>query len=145
VRRYIAATFVTIIVTVLLTSAAVVWAQDDEVTLAGLAEQVTGLAGQVTALVDRVTALEERLAPAMTETGVCVQYADGQIQRETVTAYLATFEEDVDSSLISLEAVHYDSESGLTTYNFEELFADRSVTETWNGCEFVGVGEWVEE
>ncbi len=51
----------------------------------------------------------------MTEDGVCVQYADGQLQRETVIAYLVAFEEDIDSGLISLKAVHCDSESELAT------------------------------
>ncbi len=136
-KRYMAATFLATIVTVLLTSAAVVWAQDEELTLAGVAEQLN-------ALVDRVTTIEERLEPVTTTDGVCVQYSHNQLQRETITKYLNAFEEDV-GSLVTLKSVRYSTDSGLTTYHFEEAFTDRSVTETWNGCEFVDTGEWVEE
>lgn len=136
-KLYIAATFLAIIVTVLLTSAAIVWAQDEELTLAGLAEKLT-------ALVERVTVIEERLEPVTTTDGVCVQYSHNQLQRETITKYLDAFEEDV-GSLVTLKSVRYNTESGLTSYHFEEAFTDRSVTETWYGCEFVDTGKWVEE
>ncbi len=117
---------------------AALWAQDEELTLAGLAEQLA-------ALTDRVTAVEAKLEPITTDGGVCVQYAKGQLQRETVTKYLDAFDENIESSHISLDAVHYDIEEGLTIYHFSQLFADRTVTETWRGCEFLDVGEWVEE
>ena len=54
---------------------AALWAQDEELTLAGLAEQIT-------ALTDRVTAVEAKLEPITTGGGVCVQYARRQLQRE---------------------------------------------------------------
>ena len=109
----------------------------DELTLESLAETVT-------ALTERVAAVEAKLEPVTTADGVCIQYSNGQLQRETVTKYLDAFEENV-GSLVSLKAVHHDGENGLTIYHFEEAFTDRSVTETWRACEFLDVGEWVEE
>ena len=89
-KLYIAATFLAIIVTVLLTSAAIVCAQDEELTLDGLAEQLT-------ALVERVTVIEERLEAVTTTDCVCVHNGKHQLQRETITKYLDAFEEDVGS------------------------------------------------
>lgn len=110
----------------------------DELTLEGLAEQVA-------ALVERVEAVEAKLAPITTEDGVCVQYANGQVQRETVTKYFDAYEENLETSRLRLVAIQFGTETGLTVYHFEEVFADRSVTETWRGCEFLDVGEWQEE
>ena len=129
---------ITIVVALFALLPAALWAQDEELTLAGLAEQLA-------ALTDRVTAVEAKLEPLTTDGGVCVQYADGQLQRETVTKYLDTFDENIESSHISLDAVHYNTEEGLTIYHFSQLFADRTVTETWRGCEFLDVGEWEED
>ena len=127
---------ITIVVALFALLPAALLAQD-ELTLEGLAEQIT-------ALTDRVTAVEAKLEPLTTDGGVCVQYAKGQLQRETITKYLDAFEENV-GSLVSLKAVHHDTENGITIYHFDEGFTDRSVTETWRGCEFLDVGEWEEE
>lgn len=116
---------------------AVVLAQDEDLTLAGLAEQLTALA-------DRVTAIEARLAPT-TEDGACVQYSGKHLQRETTTAYLDAFDEDMDSNQLILRSVRYDTEAGLTNYHFELIFDDRLVIERWRGCEFAGHSEWIEE
>ncbi len=59
--------------------------------------------------------------------------------------HLDTFEAHRNSSLIAPEAVCYDAENGVTIYPLSEAFAARIVTETWRSCEFLDVGEWVEE
>ena len=129
----------------------VLLAQDD-LTLQGLAEviadvveEVADLAEQLTALASRVTAIEESLTPAVTGDGVCVQYSRQQLQRETITAYLDAFDEDIENSRISLQSVRYDTESGLTSYHFKIVFDDRFVVENWDGCDFAGHSEWEEE
>ena len=129
---------ITIVVALLALLPAALLAQDEELTLAGLAEQLT-------ALVDRVAAIEAKLEPVTNDDGVCIQYASGQIQRETVTKYFDTFDENLNASNTTLRAIRYDTEAGLTIYYLEEYFADRTVTETWRGCEFLDVGEWEEE
>ena len=139
-KRYIAATFVAIIVTVLLTSVAVVWAQDEELTLAGLAEQLT-------ALVERVTAIEERLEPVTTEDGVCILLTDDfDINPETATKFLDTFDAlPDDPRLIGAE---YNTETGRIGFLYRET-SDYSnlkfVTEYWEGCQFAGSSDWTQE
>lgn len=139
-KRFITATFVATIMIVLLTSAAVVWAQDEELTLAGLAEQLN-------ALVARVTAVEERLDPVTTEDGVCILLKDDfDISPETATKFLDTFDAlPDDPRLIGAE---YNSETGRIGFFYRESSDFRNmkfVTEYWEGCQFVGSSDWTQE
>ena len=128
-----------ILVAILLaTLAGAAIAQDEEITLAGLAEQVAALVG-------RVDAIEAQLAPLTTADGVCIQYTSGQIQRETTTKYFDAFDENLNATKVTLRAIRYDTEAGVSIYYFEQYFDDQTVTESWRGCEFVGSSDWVQE
>ena len=113
-----------------------VLAAQGELTLEGLAEQVAGLA-------EKIAIVEAKLEPVTTADGVCIQYSYGQLQRETITKYFDSFDENIGSA--TLEAVHYDVERGLTTYHFRDGYPVRRVTETWRGCHFLDMGEWTED
>ena len=139
-KRYIAATFVTTIMIVLLMWAAVVWAQDEELTLAGLAEHLNSL-------VERVTAIEERLEPVITEDGICILLTDDfDIDPETATKFLDTFDAlPDDPRLIGAE---YNSETGRIGFLYRESSDFRNmkfVTEYWEGCQFAGSSDWTQE
>ena len=139
-ERYIAATFVATIMIVLLMSAAVVWAQDEELTLAGLAEHLNSL-------VERVTAIEERLEPVTTEDGVCILLKDDfDINPETATKFLDTFDAlPEDPRLIGAE---YNSETGRIGFLYRESsdFSNlKFVIEYWEGCQFAGSSDWTQE
>ena len=129
-----------ILVAILLaTIAGAAVAQDDELTLDSLADLVT-------ALTSRVDAIEQKLAPPITADGDCILFfSSSPLQRETITQYITTFEEEP-GPLISLKAVYYNDETGLATMQFAEGFmASRKVTEIWDGCEFAGSSEWTEK
>ena len=146
-KRYVTAAFAAIIATVLLTSTAVVWAQDEEVTLDSLAEQVIGLVDDLTALVERVTAIEERLEPVTTGDGICILLNDDfDINPETATKFLESFDAlPDDPRLIGAE---YNVETGRVGFLYRES-SDYSnlkfVTEYWEGCEYVGSSDWTSE
>ncbi len=146
-KRHIATAIATLTLTFLLTSAAVVWAQDEEITLAGLAEQVTGLVDDLTALVERVTAIEERLEPVTTGDGVCILLKDDfDISPETATKFLETFDAlPDDPRLIGAE---YNVKTGRVGFLYRES-SDYSnlkfVTEYWEGCEYVGSSDWTSD
>ena len=128
-----------ILVAILLaTIAGAAVAQDEDLTLAGLAEQLT-------ALVTRVDAIEAQIAPLTTADGVCIQYTSGQIQRETATKYFDAFDENLKAGNVTLRAIRYDTEAGISIYHFEQYFEHQAVTETWRGCEFVGSSDWIQE
>ena len=113
----------------------------DELTLEDLAEGLNVAMQSIGLLAERVTALEGKLMPVTTENGVCIQHSAGQLQRETATKFFDKYEENV-GSLIHLRGVHYDTENGLTIFYFNEGFSNRTVTETWRSCEFIGSSDW---
>ena len=79
-------------------------AQDEEPTLAGLAEQLA-------ALVERVEAIETAIAPPSLEDGTCVLHLDSStMQRETLTKYLDTFDEEPSSMILSV--IYYNRTQG---------------------------------
>ena len=142
--NHIRRSFVSLSVAVILLAIAVVvpaaiaLGQDEELTLSGLAEQVTALVG-------RVDAIEAQLAPLTTADGICIQYTSGQIQRETTTKYFDAFDENLIASNVTLRAIRHDTEAGVSIYHFEQYFKKQTVTEAWRGCEFVGSSDWVQE
>ena len=131
---------IVILVAVLLaTLASIATAQDEELTLQGLADLII-------ALTTRVEAIEETLTPPITADGDCILFfSSSPLQRETITKYISAFEEEP-GPLIALKAVYYNDETGLTTMQFSEGFmSSRKVTESWNSCEFAGSSEWLED
>ena len=112
-------------------------AQDEEPTLAGLAEQLA-------ALVERVEAIETAIAPPSLEDGTCVLHLDSStMQRETLTKYLDTFDEEPSSMILSV--IYYKPDSGEIILHFDEIYPARTAFETWHGCEFKGSSDWSEE
>ena len=133
-----------ILVAILLATLAGAAVAQDEITLEGVSARLEALISHVATVIERVEAIEAKLAPPITADGDCILYVSSSpLQRETVTKYIATFEEDP-GSLITLKSVYYNGETGLTTMQFSEGFSRRQATETWDGCEFAGSTDWTE-
>ena len=106
----------------------------EEITLAGLAEQLA-------ALVTRVEALEDRLnftGPGK-QSGECLIATRQNIDRDTMAAYLDTFEGATPPSVLIQSVVRNGDNITVTyvTYN-----VNRYVKEYFTGCEFVGHSDW---
>lgn len=117
---------------------AIALAQDEELTLAGLAEQVTALVG-------RVEAIENILSgPGATALdGGCEIAADGGMQNETVVKWQEERGEwpNVDQMRVTSVVLNED-ETTLITYALS--FTQEHIEEIWSGCEFVTTGDWYE-
>ncbi len=127
---------------------AMTWAQEEGLTLEGLAEQVAGL-------VERVVALENLYMPdaVMDGEGSC-QIAIGMgglfggtrggMHPTTVAAYMAISENQVPAA-ITIGSVRYTAE-GETAVTFGITTPLKAnVTEYWNGCEFQSFSRFWEE
>lgn len=125
----------------------------DEITLESLAESFTDLAETVESLVTRVNDLEAIYdGPGAEETGdggCAIAYAsigdDPLIQDSTVLAYKEAFDEWLSTDEVSILGVKQLPDSGQTVVVYTHLWTDRTVAETWEGCDFVGASEWQEE
>ncbi len=118
---------------------AVIWAQEEGLTLEELAEQITGL-------VERVEALESLYMPdaVMDGEGSC-QIAIGMgglfggtrggMHPTTVAAYMAISENQVPAA-IAVGSVRYTSEGEIAITFGIPTPLKANVIEYWNGCEF---------
>lgn len=107
-----------------------------ELTLEGIAEQLTSL-------VQRVEALEsiwDGPGSISLDDGGCL-IATGDLQRETAIKFYDTFEEFPE--YVSIYRVAIQPEEGKVMVLYTEGFGDdRWVYEMWEGCEFVGSSDW---
>ena len=132
--------FLAVIVLLLMLSVAQVMAQG-EITLEGLAEQLA-------ALVERVDAIEKRFefTPPVDEDGNCRLAIRNRVHPETMAAYLDTYPDDRTPQYVYITSVHDGADSTLIKFNTYVMNKkDKHVTETWDGCEFVGHSDWWEE
>lgn len=122
----------------------------DEITLEGLAEQVTEVVEQVTDLAERIELIESLWkGPGSTDLGddLCLISLRDTLQDETVMKYKAQYDEWLDPQSTWFVGVTYAKDTGhiLITYA-DDLWGDANkVIEEWNGCEFVGSSDWWEE
>ena len=127
------------VVVVAIVMPAMTWAQEEGLTLEGLAEQVTGL-------VERVEMLERLYSPdaVMDGEGSC-QIAIGMgglfggtrggMHPTTVAAYMAISENQVPAA-IGIGSVRYTSEGETAIIFGISTPLKANVIEYWNGCEF---------
>ena len=131
-----------------LTGAAV--AQDEELTLAGLAEQLT-------ALVTRVDAIEAMSAEpwspdvVYTDDGICqspLHTSDsfllrGALRQETADAYRTKHGISIDPASVYLRSISFGVGSNHVYLKYEK---DGSiVVEKWAHCEYLGHSDWAQE
>ena len=117
----------------------------DELTLEGLAEQVTEVVEQVADLAERIATIEEIWTgpgPIILEEGDCVIGLNESLQDETVIKFKETYDEWLDVDDVSIVQVMYLPESGNTAVVYEEYWEDKYVIEVWNGCEFLESSDW---
>ena len=114
---------------------------EEEITLQGLADQIS-------ALMERVDALEamwEGPGAIYLSDDTCEIGRNGEIQDATVLKYKETWDEWPDLDDIDIYQVVYDSDSNRIGIVYEDFWDDRYVTEVWNGCEFIDSSDWWEE
>lgn len=128
----------------------VLYAQEEELTLAGLAEQIAAL----TARVDKLESVFAVGRPVVDERGcTLVKYAPGDagissikiplVQVETMVSYRDKFSQNLEE----LDIVQVDlSEDGTITisYTSEHDYDDYTISEVFQGCEFIHLTEWSE-
>lgn len=110
-----------------------------ELTLEGLAEQLTSL-------VQRIETLEsiwDGPGSIALDDGGCV-IATGALQRETAIKFYDKFEEFPEYISINRVAIEPEENKVLVLYT-EGFGDDRWVYEMWEGCEFAGSSEWEED
>ena len=137
---------------------AMTWAQEEGLTLEGLAEQVTGL-------VERVKALERMLSPSavVDSDGNCVlavgntQFSDanwdGGMHNSTLLSYTTLSDGKVPKQImirsvkllpdgqVAIELMTYQDKGGDSSFSEYDAY----VTEYWNGCEFQSHSPFWEE
>ena len=127
---------------------AVLWGQG-EVTLDGLADDLSALTETVTALVTRVERIESIWdGPGSTEIGddVCLLSERGTMQDETVLKYKEKYDKWLDLKFSMMQQVRYSADTGHILIVYADgPFASKLVIEEWNGCEFVESSDWWEE
>jgi len=124
----------------LLVGVSMAYAQDEELTLEGLAETGAGLVGRIEAiegLFDGPGAIE-------LEDNRCVLGVGEHLQDATVIKYKDTYDEWLIVEFLNIVAVQHSSESGNVSILYED-WDERFVIEEWSGCEFVGSSDWWEE
>lgn len=129
---------------------AVMYAQEEELTLAGLAEQIAALAARV----DKLESIFAVGRPVVDENGcTLVKYAPGDagvssikiplVQVETMVSYREKFSQNLEE----LDIVQIDlSKDGtiMLTYTSEHDYDDYTISEVFQGCEFSHLTEWSE-
>lgn len=147
-KRYLKHFIIGIVLLALFVPAGALLAQD-ELTLESLAETVATLTETVTGLSGRVEAIEAIWSgPGSIELdgSLCEIGARRALQDATVLKYKDKWDEWPSMDEIFVIGVRYSSESGHMFIVYESgFFDDRFVIEEWNGCEFVGPGDWWEE
>lgn len=105
------------------------------------------------ALVGRVEAIEQRIAPNafVDEDDKCRLAMEDRIHVSSLVSYLEKYPDEVAPNSFVILSVYEVPDIG-TEITFEgrrrlgnSIWGDRYVTETWNGCEFVGHSDWWED
>ena len=132
------------VVIFLVVLAGVAFAQDEDLTLSSLADQLA-------ALTTRVTALESIWeGPGVwkdpnTEIEIyddqCIIGLSDKMQNETILKFLEKYDDL--PYRIEIDQVVIDPASNSVSLVIEEWNSSRYVVERWDGCEFVGSSDWV--
>ena len=146
-RRF--AYIVILVAFLLATLAGIAIAQDEEITLEGLTEQLASL-------VTRVDAIENMFADPWspdvlyTDDGICqspLHTSDsfilrGELRQETADAYRTTYGVSINPTDVYLRSISFGVGSNNVYLKYEK---DGSiVVEKWAHCEFLGHSEWEE-
>ena len=130
---------VVIVVAVLLaTFAGGVVAADEELTLAGLAEQLTELA-------ERLTVIESQLTPNafVDEDGNCRLALRDRLHATSLTKFLDKYPDSDMPDSVSIENVYVVPGTGIAiTFLVRGSPNSRLITEFWSGCDFVSTSDW---
>lgn len=130
-KRLLLLAFVAILIFL---SVSQVFAQS-ELTLEGLAEQVTSLVQRIEAL----ESLWDGPGSLSLDDGGCV-VATGELQRETAIKYYDQFEEFPDR--IEIKTVAIQPEENKIAILYTDLWESEWAWEYWTDCEFVGSSDW---
>lgn len=121
----------------------------EELTLEGLADEVTALAEKLSDVIARVETIESIwVGPGSTEMAddVCLFSERGTMQDETVLKYREKFDRWLDLNFSMIHQIRYSADTGHTLIVYADRhFASKLVIEEWNGCVIVGSSEWWEE
>ena len=151
-RRIAVSALVLAVISLAITAGRTAWAQDGELTLAGLSEQLASL-------VSVVDALEEVFADPWspdviyTDDGICqsplhaphefIALMQTNVHQETADAYRAAYGVSIKPSDPDLVSLSFAAE-GKEIY-LEYIMSRRNVVETWANCEFLGHSEWEDQ
>lgn len=127
------------VVIIALVLPAMTWAQEEGITLEGLADQVTGL-------VSRIESLESLYAPSaiMDSEGSCILAASGGLHPTTMAAFMGISDNQVPENP-GIEMVKIIPGSGVQITIKVDIWADIYVQELWSGCEFQSHSRFWEE
>ena len=114
-------------------------AQEEGVSLEGLAEQLA-------ALVSRVDAVEQKLTPGayVDKDGSCRLAKEDRLHPTSLVEYLDKYPDSDTPGNVRIASVHIVPGTGVavTFGPISESSTYRYVTEYWNGCEFVSTSGW---
>ena len=124
--------------------AGVAFAQDDDLTLQGLADQLAALTTRVQAL-ESIWEGPGVWKEASTEMEIydnqCIIGISDKMQNETLLKFLEKYEDL--PYRVEIDQVVIDPASNSVSLVFKEWNIPRYVVERWDGCEFVGSSDWV--
>ncbi len=130
---------VIVLALVIIVPAAIALAQDEELTLAGLAEQLT-------ALVTRVDAIESRLTHGahVDDDGNCRLAVTDRLHATSIVEYLEKYPDSDTPGRIAIASVYIVPGTGIavTFGPISESSTYRHITEYWSGCEFLNTSGW---
>lgn len=140
---------VLISIVIVLSVGGIAWAQEDDVSVEGLADGLSTLTETVTGLVSRVERIESLWSGpgAIDVEGGCVIGMPDHLQDETVLKYKEQFDEWLDTDSVWPVEIKHEPDTGHTVIVYADdigMFADYLVAESWSGCDFVGSTDWYE-
>lgn len=149
-RRIAVTALVLAVISIAISAGRIALAQDEELTLGGLAEQIA-------ALVARVDAIESLVAEpwspdvVQTDDGICqspLHTSDsfilrGEVRQETADAYRAAYGISINPTDVYLRAISFGVEGSNVYLRYEK--DGKIVVETWANCEYLGHSDWEDE
>ena len=128
-----------IIAVILAALAAPVVAQDEEITLASLAELITNLTGRVDAIEGRLTH-----GAHVDDDGNCRLAVSDRLHATSVVEYLEKYPDSDTPGRIAIASVYIVPGTGIaiTFGPISESSTYRHITEYWSGCEFLNTSGW---
>lgn len=149
--RRIALQWLVLAVLMLAVTGGVSLAEDGELTIEGLAEQVAALSARIRALEELYA---EPWAPDVIfkDNGVCqsplhtsfprTSLMNSRIRQETADSYRAEFGVSVDPMQADLVSISFGVETSHVYFEYE--ISGKHVVEKWAHCEFLGHSEWTD-